>query len=209
MTSSTFQVRRATLDDIDQLTALWKSMHFAADDLARRVTEFQVAESDDGKLLGAVGLSVISGQALIHSEGFTDFSWADHLRPHLWERLHAVAVNRGLLRLWTQEEAPFWHHSGLDKADGETLKKLPPEWATAKASRAWLTLKLKDDLEAAVSLDQQFQLFMASEKARTERSLQQARLLKLLATLLAGAVLVLVFVGGFYVIRHMPGLLRR
>jgi N-acetylglutamate synthase-like GNAT family acetyltransferase len=209
MTSSTFLVRRATLDDIDQLTALWTSMRFAPEDLARRVTEFQVAESDDCKLIGAVGLSVVGGQALIHSEAFTDFSWADHLRPHLWERLHAVAVNRGLVRLWTQEEAPFWHHSGLEKADGEALKKLPPEWASTKSSRAWLTLKLKDELETVMSLDQQFQLFMASEKARTERALQQARFLKLLATLLAMAVLVLVIVGGFYVVRHMPGLLHR
>ena len=120
MSSPPYRVRRATLDDIGQLSALWQSMHLAADGLSKRVTEFQVAESAEGKLLGAVGLQIAERQGRVHSEAFTDFSLAEQLRPLLWERLHAVATNHGLLRLWTQEQAPFWNHCGLLKAEAKT-----------------------------------------------------------------------------------------
>src|SRR5436190_13518293 len=44
MTSPNYRVRRATLDDIGQLATLWHSMKLPAEDLGRRITEFQVAE---------------------------------------------------------------------------------------------------------------------------------------------------------------------
>src|SRR5580765_4052452 len=113
MTLSNYRVRRATLDDLGQLMTLWQSMHLPADDLAKRITEFQLAESADQKILGAVGLQITDRQGRLHSEGFTDFALADELRPALWERLHSVATNHGLVRLWTAEEAPFWSRCGL------------------------------------------------------------------------------------------------
>ena len=169
MSSSNYRVRRATLDDIGQLTAMWESMHYPTEDLARRVTEFQVAEDADGKLLGALGLQIAERQGLIHSEAFSDFALAEHLRPLLWDRVHAVATNHGLLRVWTQEQAPFWNHCGLLAADAEALEKLPVLWRGP--SSPWLTLKLKDDVETVMSLDKEFALFMESEKQRTERGL--------------------------------------
>ena len=60
MSSSPYRVRRATLDDIRQLTTLWQSMQFPVEDLAKRVTEFQVAEDASGNVLGAVGLQSTS-----------------------------------------------------------------------------------------------------------------------------------------------------
>jgi N-acetylglutamate synthase-like GNAT family acetyltransferase len=117
MYPSSYQVRRATLDDLGQLTGLWRAMNFPAEELARAVTEFQVAQDADGRLVGAIGLQIAQRQGRIHSESFEDFSLADTLRPMLWERLHAVATNHGLLRLWTHEGAPFWHHCGLRPAD--------------------------------------------------------------------------------------------
>src|ERR1017187_926557 len=98
VSSSNYRVRRATLDDIRQLTALWQSMQFPVEDLARRVTEFQVAEGAEGEVRGAVGLQIAERQGLVHSEAFSDFALADHLRPLLWDRLLAVATNHGLLR---------------------------------------------------------------------------------------------------------------
>src|SRR5213592_3655391 len=103
MTASNYRVRRATLDDIDQLTAIWKAMSFPGEDLAKRITEFQVAEGPDGKVLGAVGLQIAAKHGRIHSEAFNDFALADQLRPLLWDRINSVATNHGLLRLWTQE----------------------------------------------------------------------------------------------------------
>ncbi len=141
MNSSNFRVRRATLDDISHLAALWNSMKLPADALSKRVTEFQIAENPEGVLVGAVGLEIAQKHGRIHSEAFTDFAFADHLRPMLWERIHAVATNHGLLRLWTQEHAPFWSHCGLVKPDPDAFQKLPAPWQAQKTE--WLTLKLK------------------------------------------------------------------
>ena len=64
MNSSNYRVRRATLDDITQLTALWQTMRFPVEELGKRITEFQVAENAEGKLLGAVGLQIAERQGL-------------------------------------------------------------------------------------------------------------------------------------------------
>lgn len=190
VSSSKYRVRRATLDDLGYLTAIWQPMHFPVDDLAKRVTEFQVAESPDGKLLGAVGLQIAERQGLVHSEAFDDFALADHLRPLLWDRLHAVAANHGLLRVWTREQAPFWNHCGMLQADAETLQKLPVLWRGPTSH--WLTLKLRDDAETVLALDKEFALFMQSEKQRTEKVFQRARTLKNLMLMISIALLIAV-----------------
>lgn len=200
MTSPEYRVRRATLDDVGQLAGLWNSMRFAADDLAKRITEFQVAEQAGGRLLGAVGLQISERQGLIHSEGFTDFAMAEQLRPLLWERLNSVAINHGLVRLWTEEEAPFWSHCGLTQPDAEVLQKLPVSWRSSKSR--WLCLKLRDEPEAVISLDKEFALFMEAEKQRTARAFQQARILKLVATLVAVALFGAVLLGAIYLMRN-------
>jgi N-acetylglutamate synthase-like GNAT family acetyltransferase len=200
-------VRRATLDDIAQLTALWLSMRFAVDDLARRVTEFQVAASPENRLLGAIGLQITERQGLVHSEAFNDFALADQVRPLLWERIRAVAANHGLLRVWTQESAPFWSHCGLAAPDDDALDKLPAAWRSP--SSRWLTLKLRADVEAVIAADKEFALFMQSERQRTDRAFRQARILKSIATLIALAVLGLVLVGAFVLIKKNPQLLHR
>jgi N-acetylglutamate synthase-like GNAT family acetyltransferase len=205
--SSNYRVRRATLDDLGQLTALWQSMHYPTQELVRRITDFQVAAGADGKVLGAVGLQIAERQGRVHSEVFSDFALAEHLRPLLWDRLHAVATNHGLLRVWTQEAAPFWHHCGLLKADAETLEKLPAVWRGP--SSGWLTLKLRDDLETVVSLDKEFALFMQSEKQRTERVFQHARMLKTVVTLIAVGFLIAVVVWGVRLFMRNPHLLQR
>jgi N-acetylglutamate synthase-like GNAT family acetyltransferase len=207
MSSTNYRVRRATLDDIGPLQALWRSMNFPAEDLARRITEFQVAESPDGKLLGAIGLQIAERQGCIHSEAFVDFALAEHLRPMLWDRLHSVATNHGLLRLWTHEQAPFWNHSGLAKPDAEALEKLPAAWRNQ--SSAWLTLKLKEDLAEVISADKEFEAFMLSEKQRTQQVFAHARVLRLIVTLIALALFIVVVAGAFFVLKKNPQLLHR
>ena len=207
VSSSPYRVRRATLDDIRQLTALWQTMQFPAEDLAKRVTEFQVALGADGNVLGAIGLQIAERQGLVHSEAFYDFALAEHLRPLLWDRLHAVATNHGLLRVWNREQAPFWNHCGLVKADAETLHKLPALWRGAPSP--WLTLKLRDDVETVMSLDKEFALFMQSEKQRTERVFQHARMIKTVATLIAFALLIAVGIWAVRMFIRNPQLLHR
>jgi hypothetical protein len=207
VSTSKYRVRRATLDDIGQLTAIWESMQYPTQDLARRVTEFQVATAPDGKVLGALGLQIAERQGRVHSEAFGDFALAEHLRPLLWDRVHAVATNHGLLRVWTQEQAPFWNHCGLLKADAEALEKLPAAWRAS--SSAWLTLKLKDDVETVMSLDKEFAQFVQSEKQRTERVFGHARAVKTFATLLAVALLIAVVCWAVSLFLRNPDLLHR
>jgi N-acetylglutamate synthase-like GNAT family acetyltransferase len=205
VSSSKYRVRRATLDDIGQLTALWESMNYPTPDLARRVTEFQVAEGPDGAMLGALGLQIAERQGRVHSEAFGDFALAEQLRPLLWDRVQAVATNHGLLRVWTQEQAPFWNHCGLLKPDAETLEKLPALWRGS--SSPWQTLKLRDDADTIVSADKEFAVFMQSEKQRTEQVFRRARALKTFATVVAFVLLILVVAWGVSLYLRNPGLL--
>jgi N-acetylglutamate synthase-like GNAT family acetyltransferase len=193
-----YRVRRATLDDLRPLAALWGTMNFAVDELARRITDFHVVESAQGVLLGAAGLQAAERQGLVHSEGFTDFALADTLRPLLWERLQAVARNQGLLRLWTQEQAPFWSHCGLVKADAEALEKLPAPWRALPS--AWRTLKLRDDLDTIVSADQAFAVFVESERQQTARTLRRAKVLKSVMVFLSFLFLALVLGATLYLL---------
>jgi hypothetical protein len=50
---------------------------------------------------------------------------------------------------------------------------------------------------------------MEAEKQRTARAFQQAKILKVVATLLAAAVLIVVVAGAFLVLRRHPQLLHR
>lgn len=59
-------------------------MGLPADKLEKRLTEFQVIESEDGQLAGAIGLQVIRQHGLLHSEAYTDFSVADEARQLFW-----------------------------------------------------------------------------------------------------------------------------
>ena len=78
MSSPKYRVRRATLDDLRPLGALWGTMNFAVDELARRITDFQVVESAQGVLLGATGLAVAERQGRVHSEGIHGFLAGRH-----------------------------------------------------------------------------------------------------------------------------------
>jgi hypothetical protein len=203
MNSAQYRVRRATLDDLHALRPLWESMRFPVADLERRLTEFQVGETADGRVLGAVGFQISGRHARIHSEAYADFAEADPMRPLLWDRLHALAKNQGVARLWTQEGAPFWTRCGLRRADAEAFKKLPPEWR--QETGAWLTLQLKDE-DVIVSLEKELAMFMQAEKQRTARAFQQARALKFIATLAAIILAIFVAVAVIYMLRKNPGL---
>jgi len=206
MSSPKYRVRRATLDDLDQLMNLWHAMNHPVEDLPRRVTEFQVVEDENGKLIAAVGLQIAQKHGRIHSESFADFEVADQLRPLIWDRVRSVAGNHGLLRVWTQEKAPFWSHSGFVKAEPEVLEKLPEAWRGLAG--LWLTLKLKDELPEVISADKEFALFMESERQRSERAMQQARALKVFATVVALVLLCLVIAGAVIILLKSPRLQR-
>jgi N-acetylglutamate synthase-like GNAT family acetyltransferase len=125
MSPPNLRVRRATTDDFQALRSLWNSMSLPADDLEKRLTEFQVIESGDGQISGAIGLQIVRQHALLHSEAYADFSLADEARQLFWERIQTIASHHGVFRLWTQENSPFWSRCGFRIVITESLVHLP------------------------------------------------------------------------------------
>jgi N-acetylglutamate synthase-like GNAT family acetyltransferase len=204
MNSPDYRVRRATLDDLDALNGLWASMRFPATDLKNRLTEFQLAENADGKVIAAIGFQFIQRQGLIHSEAFVDFAIADQVRPLLWTRIQSLAMNHGIARLWTREGAPFWTHNGLQPADPETLQRLPEAWN--RSETGWLTMRLKDE-DVLLSIDKELEMFKAAEKQSTAATLGQARKVKLFFTVVGILISLALLAAAVYVLlnRRSPG----
>jgi N-acetylglutamate synthase-like GNAT family acetyltransferase len=192
MIASNFQVRRATIDDLVALRRLWQSSQFPLEPLEKRLREFQVIETADGELLGAVALQIDGPHGRVHHESYSNSDLAGDLRPRLWERLHAMAKNHGLVRLWILNGGPaFWLEHDFEPAGTEILAKRPKSF-DPDGSGEWLTLKLREETASLLSVEQEFELFRHSQKEQSQRVLRQARLLRLLAAVFTvGASLLL------------------
>jgi N-acetylglutamate synthase-like GNAT family acetyltransferase len=202
MSPAHLRVRRATTDDFQSLRSLWKSMHLPANELERRLTEFQVIETAGGQIIGAIGVQIIRQHALLHSESYLDFSLADAARELFWERIRTIAAHHGVFRLWTQESSPFWTRWGFQPANAETLARLPGEWK--RSGEKWLTFQLKDE-EAIAALDKELAQFRESEKQRTAQTLDQARTMTKTFTIILFALgIILVGAAIFLFVRHNP-----
>ena len=196
MVPPSYRVRRATIEDLSALKSLWKSLRLPAEELEKRLTEFQVAEDANGKVLGTFGYQVHGRHACIHSEAFEDFAIAEDIRPLFWERIQALAMNHGVARIWTQEHAPFWSRNGFLAVTGETLQKLPPDWGRSQPH--WLTLKLKDE-EIIESFDKEVAMLLASERRRTAETIEKTKTLKSIVTLIGILIACAIFGAAIYV----------
>ncbi len=192
MNPANYEVRRATVEDLPALRGLWQAAGLNAMDLERRIAEFQVVASGDAVLAG-MGLQIAGQHARIHSEVFTDPANADLHRDLLWTRLQNLARNHGLVRMWTQERAPFWTSQKFSTAAGEVMGKLPAAFST---QGTWLTLQLKDEA-TTTNVDREFELFKQASAAEREETMRKARVLKLIAVLISVAVLGMVALGAF------------
>ena len=70
MSTPNLQVRRATVEDLSKLVELWKQEDLPWENLAKRFQEFQIVESVDGELRGAIGLQITGSEGRLHSEAF-------------------------------------------------------------------------------------------------------------------------------------------
>jgi len=172
-------IRRATVDDLPALHALWLAAQLPADKLKDRVTEFQVVEAD-GKFAGAIGVQIVRQHARLHSEDYADFSVADAARELFWERIKKLSANHGVFRLWMLEDSPFWKNYGFQPPSAEASTRLPDEWKNLEGN--WLTLELKNEDAINAVLKNQFGDFMESEKRHTAQLAENARKFKLFIT---------------------------
>jgi N-acetylglutamate synthase-like GNAT family acetyltransferase len=197
------RVRRATLDDLATLRTIWASMRLPADELEKRLKEFQVVEGADGNVLGAVGIQFSKQHALLYGEGFSDFSIADAARELFWRRFEALAANHGIFRIWTQETSPFWTRWGFQPANAEILSRLPEEWKASEGK--WLTLELKNEEAVTAALEHKFASFMDAEKRQTAQVYEKARTLKTVVTVVGFSIGILCIGIAIYLfIHHNP-----
>jgi hypothetical protein len=175
-------------------------MLLPAKKLRKRPTEFLVAETDDGKLLGAIGIQIVRRHARLHSEGFFDFAFADQARHLFLERIQTFASSHGVFRLWIQDAPPFWTRSGFQPAGAEKLSRLPEEWNQTRSE--WFTLQLKDEEVIADALDKDFAAFMSSEKQNTTRVHERAQTLKTIITITGFLIGIVCFCVVIYLIVH-------
>jgi hypothetical protein len=192
MTTPEPQVRRATVDDVPQLVALWKHEGLPWKILERQFKDFQVAVDAAGTVLGALGLQVAGPEGRVHHEIFARAEQADALRDRIWQRLQIVARNQGLVRLWTQLDAPFWRHTEMSPAPAEILAKLPAAFGSSAGGWHYLQLREEGGLPAAVETE--LALFKALSEQETQQTISRARALKTLASLLALLIFVPVIV---------------
>jgi N-acetylglutamate synthase-like GNAT family acetyltransferase len=190
MTISNQQIRRATVEDLPRLLPLWKQEQLPWQELEKRFKEFQLVEGPDGEIPGALGFQVAGQEGQLHSEAFAHAEQADALRDKLWSRAQNLAGNHGLIRVWTQLASPFWRTNGFQTANAETMTKLPGSFGGGQ--KPWLFLQLKEETASAPSLDKEFALFKEAEKESTQKLFRQARVMKILAVIVAVGVLVLV-----------------
>ena len=179
-------------------------MQLPVDTLCKHLTDFQVVESADAQLAGALGIQIQGTHARLHSEAYRDFALADELRPLLMERIRSLASNHGVFRLWTLEKSPYWSRNGFQPAHPDALRKLPEAWA--KSGAEWLTLQLKDEA-ALVSLEKEIAMFMETEKQRTAQTFRQVQAIKKISTWLAVVLAVFVLGAIAYIFLKNPGML--
>ena len=201
MNPQTLRIRRATVDDRDALKSLWASMRLTADELEKRLTEFQVVENSDGEVVGAIGIQFSRQHALLHSEGYTDFGIADAARQLFWERIQTLASHNGIFRIWTQERSPFWKNFGFQPPTTEVLTRLPSEWKN-EFDGGWLTFQLKNEEVIAAALEKNFVPFMAGEKNETEKISQKAKTINTVITVVGFAIGILCIGIAIYLFVH-------
>ena len=177
------RIRRANEEDRGALNSIWASMRLPAEELEKRLTEFQVVENLESEIVGALGFQILRQHALLHSESYSDFAVADAARELFWERLQKLAANHGVFRVWTQERSPFWKNFGFQPPTAEILARLPPEWEN-EFTGGWLTLQLKNEAVITAALEKHFAGFMAEEKKETERLSEKVRTFKTIITVL-------------------------
>jgi len=197
---SDIRIRRATIDDLPRLREIWHSMRQPADELEKRLKEFQVVENAKHEAVGGIGILISGRYALLHNEGFSDFSVADHARQLFWDRLQTLAANHGVFRIWTMETSPFWTRWGFQPANADILNRLPEPWKSMEGK--WFTLELKNEDAVEAALKTKFAGFMDTEKQQTARVSEQAMTLKTVITVAGFAVFFLCMAVLVYLFMH-------
>jgi N-acetylglutamate synthase-like GNAT family acetyltransferase len=190
MSSAISQVRRATIDDLPALRQLWEAAGLPVTESEKRLIEFQVIFSEDGTLIGCLGLQISGEEGQLHSEVYLDLAIEDAVRQRLWERMQSVARNHSLYRIWIAGQPSAWASFGFAEPTPEQRAKAPS--GLQSSDLPCFVLSLRPEPPAGVSVERELALFKQSLREESENARRQARLLKLGL----GFIGVLLLIGG-------------
>ncbi len=188
MTPQNFHFRRATLEDLDILRGLWQTALHPVLELEKRLTDFQIVEGNDGRLLGALGICVQGEEACVHHEAYTHPDTESAIREKLWNRLNVLFVNQGVHRMWTREKAEFWKEKGFRVPTGEEKTKFPSNFSSGNGTLLVFPLK---DLKAERMIERKMMELQAAREEDEVRLEQKTRIIRVVAWSLAGFFMVL------------------
>jgi N-acetylglutamate synthase-like GNAT family acetyltransferase len=183
-----YQLRRATLDDLTPLKALWEVARQPVTAWEKRLTQFQIVERPDGVLCGAFGFRAVGFHGLVFGDAFHSRQQAADCQPAVWARLEALCRTQGVARLWLRGEPdPAWRERGFRPAEPRELQRLPPDFA-ADGRGPWWTLVVRDEELLDAALKRELGEYQAEELARRERLQRSATALRWVALLIALAI---------------------
>lgn len=195
-----YKVRRATVDDLPILRAMWEKAEFPSEDLERVLTQFQVAEGAEGVVHAALAFTVDKQQGLVHSDMFVRQELENLLYPLFWARIQSLAKYHSINRLWTLVRHPFLLDQGFKEASARQLEKLPGPFGNPQAH--WLTLSLRDETVSALTIEKELELFARSQQENNARIMRQAKTLKIAALVFAVVVAVGIAVAAGYIYKN-------
>ena len=178
-----FHARRATLDDLPGLRGLWETAMLPTHDLERHLTEFQIAEGLDGRLMGALGFQIVGRDARIYYEAYTHSDSEALVKPQLWNRLKVMASNGGVHRVWTQEKSDYWDECDFKSVTADDLERLPTLFK--RAGGPWKMLALRDEV-AERRIEEEIGMFEAAHEEDQSRLAWQTKWIKWSAAIVAG-----------------------
>ena len=223
MTETPYVTRRATVEDLPQLIALWQLERLPAEALEKRFTEFQVVCDDAGLMLAALGLQIAGAQGLLHGESIARPELSDALRDLLWKRLQVLIHNHALERLWTQLPSHYWRERGFERVAAEALEKLPPAFgrpdtgtvalspspqvSLSSRGREWQMMALRA-ASATAALEREFAEIKTLQQQETARLQQRVQWMKRVALGVTVAVFLLVVAWAVVLLKYGPKFFR-
>jgi len=201
MTAAQYVTRRATVEDLPQLVALWRLEQLPAEALEKRFTEFQVVTDEAGQVLAATGMQIAGTQGLLHGESIAQAELGDTLRELLWNRLQIIIQNHALERLWTQMNAPFWRDKGFEGASAEQMAVVPASFHNEGGQWYVKTLRAAN---ANAALEREFAQLKILQQEESERMRQRVQWAKRLALGITVVVFILVVIWAVTMLKFGP-----
>ncbi len=210
MDPTSLSARRATIDDLPGLQALWIEAGQPWEELEKFLAEFQVVADESGTLVAAIGLVVEGTEGLLHTEtvAAAAVEQADELRALLWRRLQIVARNLGVVRLWTAEEAPYWATEFVP-APPEMRHGANLTFLASQPDAGWRVRELVDPVRAKQLVNEQLAIWSASRAQEREQFQRRTRTFMLFSLVLVAAIIGTCAWMIFRVMNAQPDLLQR